>query len=200
MFMLSGLGLSYASFTDSINITGTATLGTLYWGFVRNSHTQKSDDPDWNCFWNLINGFRSNGDPIWYPDPKNVAKTTIDFGPGEYPRTMTMTIEKAYPYYYEHIAFVAQCYGTIPLRIRNANIIVDGNIITTLSHSGFRYINLDGQPGADIQIWWGDGWGAQMHSGDRHDFSFEILVLQPCPQGSILTFDIEIVGVQWDKY
>ena len=200
IFALSGLGIAYAGWTDTITIDGTVDTGTLKWEFVPGSSTQKTDDPDWNCFFDLETGTRTNGDPTWYPDPKNVATTTVGFETGDHPHIMTVTIDNAYPYYYEHIAFRAHCYGSIPLKIWSVNIVVNDAIVHTFYANGEYYVDLDGDGSADLEIWWGNGWGQQLHACEGHDFSFELLVLQPAPQNSELTFDLELVAIQWNEY
>ena len=200
IFALSGIGMAYAAWTDTIYIDGSVTTGTLLWEIVPGSHTQKTDDPDWNCFFDLETGYRTNGDDVWYPDPKNVATTTVTIEDTDHPHKMTVTLDNAYPYYYEHIAFRAHCYGSIPLKIWKVNILVSDVIVETFYASGETYLDLDGDGGYDLEIWWGNGWGEQLHACQSHDFSFELLVLQPAPQTSTLTFDIELVAIQWNEY
>lgn len=193
IFALSGLGIAYAAWTDTITIDGTVDTGTLKWEFVPGSATQKPDDPDWNCFWDLETGTRTEMD-------KDVAHTYVTFEDDPHPHIMTVTLDNAYPYYYEHIAFRAHCYGSIPMKIWKVNFLVNGAVVQTIYANDHVYLNLDGKGGDDLEIWWGNGWGSQLHNCDNHDFSFELLVLQPAPQSSTLTFDLELVGIQWNEY
>jgi len=192
---LGTLGVGYAAWTDTVYITGTVNTGNVDWEIVPGSQSQKSDDPDWNCFWDLEVGTRA-------PDPegKNVATTTVVIESVAHPHLMTVTLDNAYPYYYDHIAFVVHGLGSIPLRIWKAEVWNDGTLVKTLYANDYVYLNLDGEPGNDLELYWGNGWGEQLHYCDKHDMSFELLVLQPAPQNANLSFTIKLFAIQWDEY
>ena len=55
IFALSGLGVAYAHWTDTITITGDVTTGTLKWELeLPISHADFG--LDWNCFFDLNGG------------------------------------------------------------------------------------------------------------------------------------------------
>ena len=129
-----------------------------------------------------------------------MATTTVVIEDAEHPHSMTVTLDNAYPYYFDHIAFVVHGLGTIPLKIWKVNFWSDDTLVKTLYANGYVYLNLDGDGAYDLELWWGDGWGTQLHYCDPHDISFELLVLQPAPQNATLTFTIQLVGIQWNEY
>jgi len=193
IFALSGLGVAYAAWTDTITIDGTVTTGTLKWELEQPiSHADFG--LDWNCFFDLNGG-------TWVQMDKDVGSTTVELEPGEHPHVMTLTFDNAYPYYANHISFAVHSYGSIPLRIWKVNFIVDGTTIETIyAPDQYVYLDLDDDGEDDFEIWWGNSFGEQLHFCDSRDISFKILVLQPAPQNSQLTFDIELVGIQWNEY
>lgn len=190
---LGGLGVGYAAWTDTLYVSGTVTAGEVDWEIVPGTQTQKTDDPDWNCFWDLETGTRQLVD-------KDVATTTVEIEVAPHPHLMTVTLDNAYPYYYEHIAFVVHGLGSIPLRIWKVDFLVDGTVVETLYANGYVYLDLDGDGEYDLEIYWGDGFGDQLHECANHNISFELLVLQEAPQDEELTFTIELVGIQFDLY
>jgi len=189
---LASVGVAFAAWTDTITISGSVTTGELDWEIVDGSSTQKPDAPDWNCFWNLETGRRFAD-----PEGKNVATTTVTHVDKD---TMNVVIDNAYPYYFDHIAFEGHGLGTIPFKIWKVNIYRDAVLLTTLYQNGYAYLDYNGDGANDLELWWGDNFGLQMHYCDRVDFSFEILVLQPAPQNDSLEFTIEIVAIQWNEY
>lgn len=194
---LGGVGAAFSAWTDTITISGDVTTGVLEWEIDPGTQIQKPDDPDWNCFWDLETGTRAVD-----PERKNVANTTVVIEDATHPHSMTVTLDNAYPYYFDHIAFTVHGLGTIPMRIWKVNIWVGDDLIETLYANGYVLLNLDGKGGNDLQFWWGDNFGDQVHNSDRFNMSFELLVLQPAPQDQTdtLTFTIELVAIQWNEY
>ena len=202
---LGTLGIGYAAWIDTIYIEGEVTTGSLCWEFV--SCNLYDDDepinyggdyptatPDYTC----NNGFvLEPGVGYFWELDKNV-------GWGEQlisadGKTLTVTLNNTYPCYFNSLSFYVNNCGTIPLKVDH--IVINGQNYTT----GVPYVQYDfNDDGAyDFEIQWGDNWGAQIDPGDPSpEFSFWMHVLQPCPQSQLdtLTFTIEIVAVQWDKY
>lgn len=191
-------GAGFAAWTDNLTIEGTVTTGEVEWEIVTGTQSQKLDDPDWNCFWDLETGIRAVD-----PDGKNVATTTVVIEAATHPHLMTVTVDNAYPYYYDHIAFQVHGLGNIPLRIWKANFWSNGVLVQTIyTDDQYIYLDLDGDGQNDLELWWGNGFGKQLHECNTHDISFDLLVLQPAPQNQTgtLTFTIELVGIQWNEY
>ena len=202
IFALSGLGVAYAAWTDTITLTGTVTTGTLKWE-LSGIPTQGDPGFDYNCFWDLDGG-------TWVLMDKDVASTTVEYEAGEHPHIMTVTIDNAYPYYANHIGFKVHYYGSIPARIWKVRFLVDDVLVEELYNDDwwvdpYVYLDISGPEGVpdgndDIEIWWGNPLEIQMHDCLFLDRSFEILVLQPAPQDDTLEFDIEYVCVQWNEW
>ena len=197
IFALSGVGVAYAAWTDTITIKGTATTGTMKWEFS-GIPTQGDSGLDPNCFWDLETG-------DWVQMDKDVANTVVEYEQKTHPHKMTVTINNAYPYYANHIGFKVHCYGNIPLRVWKVNFVVKGQIIKTLYDNDwysnpYVYLDLNGDGAYDLEIWWGNPLDLQMHFCGTVDRSFEILVLQPAPQGKALKFTIEYVAIQWNEW
>lgn len=209
---LGGLGVGYALWSDTVTISGTAETGELCWEITWGSGSQKEDNPDWNCFYDLNGGYKFQtggpwppGFPIDYPHPhpKNVATTNITYEFSLDPHWMSVNITNAYPFYYEHISFEVHNCGTIPLRYVKAEIYRDDTLIDTITYgdgSPYIYLDYDDNDDPDIELWWSNGYGLQLHPCGSHDISFEILILQDAKPESTYEFTIKLLAVQWDQY
>ena len=191
---VGSLGIGYAMWSDTITISGTAKTGTLDWEF---QGPLISGDPcvpptnDLNCFYDLYDG-------TWQTMTKSVACTDMAISS---PDTLDITVHNAYPFYGNHIAFVVKDLGTIPLKIWKLEFYRDGTLIdTTYAENKYVYLDYDGDGAPEIQLWWGDGFGLQMHQGDKHDVSFMLLVLEPADQNITYNFSMKLIAVQWNEY
>ncbi len=183
-------GAAFAAWTDDLTIDGTVTTGELDWELM-GPVTQADLGNDQNCFFDLNGG-------VWVPMGKDVGNTQVVISD---PDTMTVTVNNAYPYYGNHIAFKLHGLGTIPLKFWKINYYVDGILVdTSYVEDEYVYLDLDGDEQYDLEVWYGDHLGWQFHNCTKADVSFELLVLQPAPQNSTLTFTIELVGIQWNEY
>ena len=61
-------------------------------------------------------------------------------------------------------------------------------------------LDLGGSSDPDIHVWYGNHWGTQMHPGDEIDISFKFWIYQEAPEGETLTFEIQLIGIQWNLY
>ena len=189
---LGGIGAAFAAWTDTLTIGGTVSTGDLEFEIL--GPVGQTAEPDWNVFFDL-----SDGDFVHMG--KDVADTTVAFPDSH---TMTITIDNAYPYYYDHVSFWIHGLGSIPLKIWKVNFWVGNSLIHTQYSeppTEYVYLDLNGDTFADLELRWGDHFGSQLHFCDSIDISFDFLVLQPAPQDvDGLSFTIEIVGIQWNEY
>lgn len=214
IFALSGLGVAYAAWTDTLYIDGTVDTGTLCWEFVSCSMTDEFppnnpggdyvgfDSPyaDYTC----LPGFplTENG-YFWHLD-KNVAwgeQQRYDYDGDGYYEVLEITLNNVYPCYFNELSFYVRNCGTIPLKF-------DHILINGVSYSsGQPYISLDlsGNGVDDFEIWWRESyWEFQLEPGDpMPELSFWMHVLQdedPSVQSNTFSFTLELVGVQWNEY
>lgn len=211
IFALSGLGVAYAAWTDTITITGTVTTGSLCWEFT--DCDLMDDDqpvdpggdyptayPDFTCnpgftlepglgyFWELDKNVGWGEQDITDPD-----------GDGCYD-TLEVTLHNVYPCYFNELTFYINNCGTIPFKVDH--ILVNG----VKYYSGIPHITFDlnGNDVDDFEIEWKDNFGYQMEPGaPSPEFSFWMHVLQdedPAFQGGSFTFTIEVVCIQWNAY
>lgn len=189
---LAGANIVYALWSETLTINGSITTTELDWEYL---------DP--------TTGLPSYTQGDIGPDPfsdgtygKDVASTTGEFfdtdGDGDYD-TLEVTVDTAYPRYYNDISFWVHCNGHLPLHIDHVNFVVDGTVVETITATGDVYLDLDGDGQDDIRIYWGNNFGLQMHYCDYVMLSFAFEILQQAPQGETLTFAIEIVGVQYNE-
>jgi len=207
IIVLGSIGIGYAKWSDNVTIAGSITSGNLDWAFVNNSFSQKDAGPDWNCFWFLEDGIRDLA-----PEGKNVASTNISYSSVTNPDTMYVTVNNAYPYYYNHIGFSIKALGSVPLKIWKVEFYKDAEatpIKTLYNDYGtdptdpdypFIYLDFNNNGVPDLELWWGDNFGVQMHKNNMKDFSFEFLVLEDASQTSQLTFKMKCYAVQWNEY
>lgn len=185
---LGSLGVGYAAWTDTVTISGTVNTGEVDWEYY--NIVSPGDPPFLTC---LDTGI----DPGW---DKDVGSTTGVFsdsdGDGDYDllTLLTLTINNAYPCYYNHCSFWVHCNGSIPIRIVGA----------TLTYKGKDYSLPDGvwvtTDDEVLRFIWGDCTGHQLHFCDSRNMSFGFHVLQPAEQNHTYTFTISIVAVQWNEY
>jgi hypothetical protein len=205
---LGALGVGYAAWTDTITIHGTVGTGTLCFGFDPGRISEVGGCPDKNFDSWVWDGY-SVSCPMGYhfegiaDAPEDKCPATVSFDPVDedgdgYADILYVTINDAYPYFCADISFwVCNC-GTIPLKI-------EAPVIT---QSPFLLIE------------YGDNIGKQLHPGQCVEISFYVGVTQHegyedaasglwiiddetkplCPQGSPLTFAIDIGAIQWNEY
>ena len=224
---LGSLGVGYAAWTDTIYIDGSVSTGSVCWEIVYGSESQKNDDPDWNAFFDLNGGYiiKTGGNPVgvWpagypadypRPDAKDVAHTTVEIENTLSPHVMTVTIDNGYPYYYDHIAYKVHYCGSIPGKIKEAVLKIDGIVVATFDANSDSFVYLDFDtpkatfvnPGVDdteyeLEFWWGNKhyFGDQIHFSEQLYHSFDFLIRQPAPQDSSLVFTIEYTIIQWNE-
>ncbi len=212
IFALSGLGISYAAWTDTITIDGTVDTGKLClkWRAFTDASgnplepyiTQQDIGPDWHS--DMAGGMVN----VWQdPEYKDVGSTTFTWGDTDH-KIIVMTVDNAYPCYYNHIStWIEACAdSTIPLKIWKLVYTFTNTAtgyqetVEVTTHNQLVYFHGEAGGPAVFEINWGNHFGTQMHGGDRIDVSFEFHVLQPAEQSHLYTIDIEIVGIQWNEY
>ena len=219
IFVLSGLGVAYAAWTDTITITGSVTTGEICWEFV--SVTIEDDDqpdnpggdyptndPDKTCLPGFV--YNSNINPatgmaygyFWELD-KNVAWGEYDIKDldgDECYETLEITLHNVYPCNFNEIAFYVYNCGTIPLKVDH--ILVNG--VAYYGGTPVITFDLNSNGENDFEISWNNNWGAQIEPGpSNYEFSFWTHVLQdedPAFQGGTFTFQIQFVCIQWNEY
>ena len=203
MFALSGLGVAYAAWTDTLTIDGTVDTGDLCLKWREfadeNPHiTQLDVGPDWHC--------TDGMEEVW-PDPelKDVGSTTFTWYDTDH-KIIIMTVDNAYPCYYNHVStHIVACADTIPLKIWKlvytfTNTATDyQEIVEVFTHDQTVYFHGESGGLPVFEINWGNHFGTQMHGGDKIDVSFEFHLLQPAEQNHVYTIMIEVVGIQWNK-
>jgi hypothetical protein len=206
LISLAASSASYALWYEELHLDVDAETGVLSWIFrlpVTVTDTIcpppyfPTDTPDLNCDPNI--GFYNDDSPF-YVD-KNVAcgfATLID------DHHIQLTINNAYPGYYNHIDFWVQNTGTIPLVIDSVTIWdAEGNEIITFYTIGIHEFDINGDGLNDMQIYWGHPFGepaAQVHPPERRDISFGFCFLQPLPQNENIILDIGLLAVQYNEW
>ena len=214
------LGIGYALWSDQLYIEGNIDTGRLDWCFS----TWRILDPfspadhgyqpasvdllDYTCH----DGFAFRDPPndfnqFWHLD-KNVSWAEITPIPATgCVKTLEVTLHDTYPCNFHEIGFYIFNNGTLPLRIWKVIIDDGGPNETTLYATGYTGLDLSGPAGApdgndDIEISWGDNFGAQVHPGEPNpdEISFWIHTLQAAPQDETMTFTMTLVCVQYNEY
>lgn len=183
-------GFAYAHWSESLYISGTVNTGELDWEFTATSCLDTTGI-DYHCY----DGFEP---ATFWPDPegKDVGSTSCIITD---PHTVTVTLTNVYPCYYTSVSTYAHNTGTIPLIIDK--VIIDGNVFREEIPRAQVALDLDGDGLYDIEIWWRNGFGTQMHPcDDSPEMSFWLHILQDAPEGVPLTFTIEIVAIQYNMY
>lgn len=191
---LSGVGAAFAAWTDSVTISGAVTTSSLCWEIAAGSGgSVHGSGPDWNCFFDL----KIPREVFEDPEGKDVADTIVTEIDSH---TLAVLVDNAYPYYYDHVAFLVHDCGDVPLKFWRVVYKFDDTVVEQYIWGEYHYLDLDGDGEPDVEIYWGDPMGTQMHYCQTIDFSFELLVLQPAPQSQTLEFELEIWAIQWNEY
>ena len=206
---LAGFGGAYAAWTEDVSIAGSVETGSVCWEFEEAGSLHGSGC-DWNAFWDLNpdlilpwpHKWVGPNDQIPWDGPdrmcKDVADTVVNLVDSH---TISVLIDNAYPYYYDHVVMVVHGCGSVPLKFWKIVYKVDDTVVGEQYFDGeYHYLDLDGNDQDDLEIWWGNPLGTQLHYCNRYERSFRLLVLQPAPQTETLHFTIELVAIQWNKY
>lgn len=198
MVVMLGLltsGLTYAHWSQTLYIEGSIATSELDWEFESNSVTVKDVGLDWTCDSSCDPPSITNIRPL----DKDVASTTWELvdtdGDGDLDK-LIVTVNNAYPCYYNHIDFWLHNNGKMPLKI--LAVIINGHEYTALPAT--LCLDLDDDGKNDIIIRYGDSFGAQLEYCESVNISFDFHVLQDAPQGAELEFEIQIVAIQWNGY
>ena len=227
IFVLSGLGVAYAAWTDTITIDGTVDTGDVNIEWYLPSGISCEDEtcgppyqgpgvtPDKNCdpnhgFYDPATGL--GRDPTFDyppsdPDPKDVACGSIVLID---PDTLELTINNAYPGYWNKVETHAIYKGSIPVRVKNLVISRDPEgtdiikIIDAINWGQVHELDLDGDTNIDMELKWGHPFGAQLHYWYEIEVSFNFCFLQPLPQSfqapDGLTIYFALTVIQWNEY
>lgn len=202
---LGSLGVAYAAWTDMIYVEGTVENGTVILGIgdcdVRDDDAPDdfggdfpTDKPDQS----ILPGF--SGFP--FDLDKNVAWGSCsleDINGDGVNDTAHFNLYNTYPCYFNEFAFYPYNAGTIPIRINSVLIEWDGGSQLITSSPAYIGMDINGDGCDDVEILWGDNFGAQLHD-QPVEVSFWIHVLQCAPQDADLSFSATMMAVQWDEY
>jgi len=204
---LGALGVGYASWTDTVYVSGTVDTGKVCFTLDPGRIHEVGGCPDsvWATW--AYDGY-SVSCPMGYhfggvaeaPEGKCVATvvfTTEDTDGDGNIDILNVTINDAYPHFLADISFYVCNCGTIPIRIK----------APVIDQSPFLLIE------------YGDNIGDQLHEQQCFEISFLVGVVQHqgyfnddgvwivddpqmplTPQGEPLTFSIAIEAIQWNEY
>ena len=193
---LAATGVSYAHWTQTLQIQGTVSTGELDWEF-EGWFFQLDAGLDWTC--NSTCDDRPSISNIHQSD-SDMASTTGEFkdtdGDGDYD-TFEVTVQNAYPSYYNCITFPVRNNGKIPLKIWK---VIINKHEEFLSLPAIVCLDLNNDEENDIIITYWDKFGEQLEYGDSATLSFGFHILQGAPQEKTLSFTIELVCIQWNMY
>jgi hypothetical protein len=217
VFAFGALGIGYAHWSQTLYVDGTVNTGKLCWGFESGSllslYDSSNDPPPYKDGVAEVDKDPSIGVGFWgdvIKLDKNVGWVTLELrddkgcdhkGKKLY-ATANVCLHNVYPCYYAEIHVRVANGGTIPVNFESLKL--DGVEIEVGEHywNDWMEFSWGNGPPEEIQI---DpcGW---------KEISFMIHILQegdvPAPgadpvagaeQGATYTFDIEMVGVQWNK-
>jgi len=197
LIVLSIVGFSYAHWSTYLYIDGYVETGELDWGFT-----------SWSCLdtgtdYHSREGFALPAPRFWIdPEGKNIGSQELiphdTDGDGDYDR-LEFNLYNVYPSYFTSVSVYAMNTGTIPLRIDS--VIINDAIVYRKSPTPYITLDLDGNGIADIDFWWGNGFGVQLHPGEESpEMSFWIHIRQGAPPNAVLSFSIELLAVNWNAY
>ncbi|MCS7124609.1 MAG: hypothetical protein NZ932_04240 [Candidatus Bathyarchaeota archaeon] len=191
LIALAIVGFSYAHWYENLWLTGEVKTGNLcarFWGIVTRTDTGK----DWTCDEGFNNVRQIN---------KDIGSSNayfIDTNKDGCNDTLVVELNNVYPCYYEHMAFWIHNCGTIPWKIVRVNFTTPYET-KSITKPSYLTLDLNGDKKADIELYWGNNFGQQVDPCGRVDISFDIHVLQPCPENTKLKFTATIIMVNWNE-
>jgi len=212
---LGTMGIGYAMWFDTLNITGTVNTGRVSWSFVSVAVLDHlgpgnppvyfpTTNPDYTC---APVGFVPGSQGYFWPSDKNVGWGEATIG-GTGNDTITLNFYNTYPCYFNMVSFYVRNDGTIPIKVWKVEVLDNnGNVIKTFyssnqsNYAALDLNNVDNLNAPDVEIQYGDNFGAQIEPGPFFgEFSFWVHLLQPAPQNETLTFSLKLTAVQWNEY
>jgi len=190
LIALTIVGFTYAHWSETLWLNGTVTTGNMCAEFLP-PITKTDHGKDWTYDPGIINVRQID------KDIGNSSGYFMDVNQDGCNDTLVIELNNVYPCYYEHISFWIHNCGTIPWRIWRV-IFNPGNVIIYRPSNLTLDLNSDGK--ADIEIYWGNNFGQQVDPCGKVDLSFDIHILQPCPENTTLTFTVTIEMVNWNEY
>lgn len=187
IFGLLMTGFAYAGWSQTIYIEGSVASGTLCARFVP-PVTRTDHGLDWNCGEGFV-------DPYPHEVDEDVGSSSAEIVADG--KVVEVNLVNVYPCYYELMTFTVHNCGTIPWKIQK--VVFDPGGIE-IDKPGYLTLDLNDDGKADVEIYWGSGFGTQREYCEKLNISFEIHVLQDAPQGKPLAFTATIVVVQCDQY
>lgn len=194
MVLMLGLltsGLAYAHWSETLWISGSVATGELDWEFDSNSYMCKDTGDDWTC------------DPYTMLDvralDKDVGSTTGVLSDSDEDGdldTLTVTINNAYPCYYNEISVKVHNNGTMALHTGQPVIVWFGQEIPLPIGSVLVLYDPDGNE--ILEVRWMEPFGDQIHPSEHREISFDLHVLQEANQGAAYAFTIKMPAVEWN--
>jgi hypothetical protein len=206
---LSVVGFCFALWSDQVSAGVTVQSGTLKFGFVNNSISQKDVGPDW-----AIDPGMENIEPA--PEGKDVGSTLVSLSDADgdgYYELLNITVNNAYPYYYNEITAQIRNFGSIPFIVQYPVVHWMGESMS-LDEGTVYWLGRDGQiielPEEMPVLKVGDNWvmaicwmnnsGVQLHPGPKRlEESFDLTILQPAEQNTTYTLSISLDAIQWNE-
>jgi len=219
---LAAMGIGFAMWADSVTLSASAETGSLKFGYEPGTDEQDDDGADRTCGpWLVI-----DPDNKFCPENKDVGSTETSMsdldGDGVYD-LINVTVNEAYPCYYNDVSWWVHNYGTIPVIIQKAKLIwgvdengqpkehdIESGTVYLLCEGGtilpIDETNLPADPDqyyrehqAVFEFRWGDNTGLQLHPGKGVEQSLKFHVVQPAEQNYTYNFGLIVQGVQWNE-
>lgn len=161
VFMLGGLGVGYAAWTDQLTINGSATSGTM--------------NVEWLSGGLNILCFDTDGAPGLAQ--VSATRDPVDLSLAHY------TIVNAYPGYQANCLIAWTNAGTLP--VKATGLFVSGSLVTSNVWTAF---DLNGDTVDDVTIRFDNGVGTTTPPGSGGGKNLMIEILPGFPPGETLTF------------
>jgi len=192
VLMSLSTGMAFGHWTSFANINGTVESGTLCIEMTPPLF-QLDNGNDWTV---------PPGDnaTLSHQLDKNVANCSMKLS-SDY-KTLWITINNAYPCYYDAFHFYLYNCGTIPEFVTNVTLVPLNNtagtiVIFNIGHQ-YQKLDLNGDGKYDVEMRWGGGIGQILDPYVSADTSFDIHFLEDCPQGTTLVLQIQLYVSQID--
>ncbi len=207
---LSSIGFGFAKWSSALGATVNTKTGSPKLAWVNNSMIQKDWGPDWHASQGL-KGF------ILDPEKKDVGSTSGSFADTDndtFLDRFNVTVDNAYPFYFNEISGNITNEGTIPLIIQapvlhwmGTDKVIDDGYVYWLGKDGHIIMPnaqqiakpLEVDDNWVLEIRWMDNIGKQIEPGQVLEESFDLQVLESAAQKTKYTVGISVEAIQWNE-
>jgi hypothetical protein len=197
---LSLLGVGYASWIGQNHVQGTVHMAGFDYVFDSVDVLDFTAPPPYSGVgvvgdYTLVHGHRTQ-------TTQNIGWGSAQIEPGSGNHLVSFALNNAYPGYFNHLDMTVANSGSIPMVVDGVVFSWAGGSKTYRSEGQVKPtdVDLNGDGKADVELIWGDNFGATLQPDATCDMGLGVLILPDAPQGAHMDFGVQLNTVQANEY